>query len=78
MRRAGVWHRLEVGSYALAGNGLDVRTELRLGDRIEELLRELGSQPGQMLVLGLPEAGSLPENFEALLTQSPGWPVLLA
>jgi hypothetical protein len=29
-------------------------------------------------VLGLPEAGSLPENFEALLTRSPGWPVLLA
>ena len=54
-----------------------MRTELRLGDRIEELLRELGSQPGQMLVLGLPDAGSLPENFEALLTRSPGWPVLL-
>jgi hypothetical protein len=31
-----------------------------------------------MLILGLPEPGSLPDNFEALLTQSPGWPVLLA
>jgi hypothetical protein len=77
-RTAGVRQLLDVRSEAQAGHGLDVRTELRLGDRIEELLRELGSQPGQMLVLGLPEAGSLPENFEALLTQSPGWPVLLA
>jgi hypothetical protein len=67
-----------VRSEAQAGHGLDVRTELRLGDRIEELLRELASQPDQMLVLGLPEAGSLPESFDALLTQSPGWPVLLA
>jgi hypothetical protein len=65
-RTAGVRQLLDVRSEAQAGHGLDVRTELRLGDRIEEL------------VLGLPEAGSLPENFEALLTQSPGWPVLLA
>jgi len=77
-RTAGVRQLLDVRSEAQAGHGLDVRTELRLGDRIQELLRELGSQPGQMLVLGLPEPGSLPENFEALLTQSPGWPVLLA
>lgn len=77
-RTAGVRQLLDVRSEAQAGHGMDVRTELRLGDRIEELLRELGSQPGHMLVLGLPEAGSLPENFEALLTQSPGWPVLLA
>ncbi|MEO7385995.1 MAG: ABC transporter ATP-binding protein [Gammaproteobacteria bacterium] len=77
-RTAGVRQLLDVRSEAQAGHGLDVRTELRLGDRIEELLRELGSQPGQMLVLGLPDAGSLPDNFEALLTQSPGWPVLLA
>jgi hypothetical protein len=77
-RSAGVRQLLDVRSEAQAGHGLDVRTELRLGDRIEELLRELESQPGQMLVLGLPEHGSLPENFEALLNQSPGWPVLLA
>ncbi|MEO8224192.1 MAG: ABC transporter ATP-binding protein, partial [Gammaproteobacteria bacterium] len=77
-RTAGVRQLLDVRSEAQAGHGLDVRTELRLGDRIEELLRELGSQPGQMLILGLPESGVLPENFEPLLTQSPGWPVLLA
>lgn len=77
-RTAGVRQLLDVRSEAQAGHGLDVRTELRLGDRIEELLRELASQPDQMLVLGLPEAGSLPESFDALLTQSPGWPVLLA
>ena len=77
-RTAGVRQLLDVRSEAQAGHGLDVRTELRLGDRIQELLRELASQPEQMLVLGLPEPGSLPENFEALLTQSPGWPVLLA
>ncbi len=77
-RTAGVRQLLDVRSEAQAGHGLDVRTELRLGDRIEELLRELGSQPGQMLILGLPEPGLLPENFEALLTRSPGWPVLLA
>ena len=77
-RTAGVRQLLDVRSEAQAGHGLDVRTELRLGDRIEELLRELESPPGQLLILGLPEPGSLPENFEALLTQSPGWPVLLA
>lgn len=48
------------------------------GERIQELLRELATQPGQMLILGLPEPGWLPESFEDLLTQSPGWPVLLA
>ncbi len=77
-RTAGVRQLLDVRSEAQAGHGLDVRTELRFGDRISELLRELSTQPGQMLVLGLPESGSLPENFETLLTQSPGWPVLLA
>lgn len=77
-RTAGVRQLLDVRSEAQAGHGLDVRTELRLGDRIEELLRELAGQPGQMLVLGLPEPGSLPENFDVLLTQSPGWSVLLA
>ncbi len=77
-RTAGVRQLLDVRSEAQAGHGLDVRTELRLGDRIEELLRELEAQPCQMLILGLPEPGLLPESFEALLTQSPGWPVLLA
>jgi sulfate transport system ATP-binding protein len=77
-RTAGVRQLLDVRSEAQAGHGLDVRTELRLGDRIEELLRELEGQPGQMLILGLPEPGLLPESFEALLTPSPGWPVLLA
>lgn len=77
-RTAGVRQLLDVRSEAQAGHGLDVRTELRLGDPVQELLRELDGQPGQMLVLGLPEPGLLPENFAALLTQSPGWPVLLA
>ena len=77
-RTAGLRQLLDVRSEAQAGHGLDVRTELRLGDRIEELLRELEGQPDQMLILGLPEPGLLPESFEALLTQSPGWPVLLA
>jgi len=77
-RTAGLRQLLDVRSEAQAGHGLDVRTELRLGERIEELLRELEAQPGQMLILGLPEPGSLPDSFEALLTQSPGWSVLLA
>jgi sulfate transport system ATP-binding protein len=77
-RTAGVRQLLDVRSEAQAGHGLDVRTELRFGERIPELLRELGTQPGHMLVLGLPEHGSLPDTFESLLTQSPGWPVLLA
>ncbi|MDP2323628.1 MAG: ABC transporter ATP-binding protein [Gammaproteobacteria bacterium] len=77
-RTAGVRQLLDVRSEAHSSHGLDVRTELRLGDRIEELLRELDNQPGQMLVLGLPEPGALPQNFAVLLTRSPGWPVLLA
>jgi sulfate transport system ATP-binding protein len=78
IRTAGIRQLLDVRSEAHAGHGLDMRTELRLGDRIEELFGELDGQPGQMLVLGLPEPGTLPENFEILLTHSPGWPVLLA
>ena len=76
-RTAGVRHLLDVRSAAQTQHGLDVRTELRFGDRIPELLGELRENPRQLLILGLPASGSLPDDFDALLTAAPGWPVLL-
>lgn len=44
---------LNTRSRALAEHGLDLRTELRLGDTNTELERELSIEPNTMLVLGL-------------------------
>jgi sulfate/thiosulfate transport system ATP-binding protein len=44
---------LDARSAALADHGLDMRTEIRLGDPVTELLRELLAHEPAMLVLGL-------------------------
>ena len=44
---------LDARSAALADHGLDMRTEVRLGDPVPELLRELRAHEPAMLVLGL-------------------------
>ena len=47
---------LDARAVALARHGLDMRTELRVGDADEELLRELSRNEDTLLVLGLATA----------------------
>jgi hypothetical protein len=44
---------LDARSAALADHGLDMRTEIRLGDPVPELLRELLAREPAMLVVGI-------------------------
>ncbi|HUI61125.1 MAG TPA: ABC transporter ATP-binding protein [Steroidobacteraceae bacterium] len=67
---------LDARSEAQAVHGLEMRTELRFGNVPEELARQLGESPGQMLILGVCSLASLAERFGSLLTQST-WPVLI-
>ena len=67
---------LDARSEAQAVHGLEMRTELRFGDVAQELARQLGEAPGQMLILGVCEIERLVERFGALL-ESARWPVLI-
>jgi len=67
---------LDARSEAQAVHGLEMRTELRFGDVAQELARQLGEAPGQMLILGLCEVARLVERFGSLL-ESARWPVLI-
>jgi len=67
---------LDARSEAQAVHGLEMRTELRFGDVAQELARQLGETPGQMLILGLCEIARLVERFGSLL-ESARWPVLI-
>jgi sulfate transport system ATP-binding protein len=49
---------LDARSVAMAGHGLDMRTEARYGDLNSELLRELAAREPSMLVLGIGEPGA--------------------
>jgi sulfate transport system ATP-binding protein len=60
---------LDARSFARAEHGLDLRTELRFGDRDQELDRELALNANSMLVLGLDtqdaaETARLPDLLE--------------
>jgi hypothetical protein len=44
---------LDARSAALADHGLDMRTEIRLGDSVTELMRELLAHEPAMLVVGI-------------------------
>jgi sulfate transport system ATP-binding protein len=67
---------LDARSEAQAVHGLEMRTELRFGDVAQELARQLGESPGQMLILGVCGVGRLVERFGTLL-ESARWPVLI-
>lgn len=69
---------LDARSAALAGHGLDMRTELRIGREAEELQKELDAHPNSMLVLGTSD----PERIDwtwmrGMLEGVPGRPVLI-
>jgi sulfate transport system ATP-binding protein len=67
---------LDARSEAQAVHGLEMRTELRFGEVSQELARQLGEAPGQMLILGVCEVARLVERFGSLL-ESARWPVLI-
>ena len=67
---------LDARSEAQAVHGLEMRTELRFGEVSQELARQLGEAPGQMLILGVCDIARLVDRFGKLL-ESTRWPVLI-
>ena len=68
---------LDARSEAQQSHGLEMRTELAIGETVTELTRNLSTGAAQMLVLGItdiPQAGSA---YRSLLAAQPGWPVLI-
>lgn len=76
-RPQGVRTLLDARSEAQAVHGLEMRTELRVGDAVEELAGQLAESPDQLLILGISNVEVLTERFNRLLTASPGWPILI-
>ncbi|MEQ1579028.1 MAG: ABC transporter ATP-binding protein [Steroidobacteraceae bacterium] len=76
-RPQGVRTLLDARSEAQAVHGLEMRTELRVGDAVEELAGQLAESPDQLLILGISNVEVLTERFGRLLTAAPGWPILI-
>jgi sulfate/thiosulfate transport system ATP-binding protein len=76
-RPQGVRTLLDARSEAQAVHGLEMRTELRVGDVVEELTGQLAESPDQLLILGISNIEVLSQRFGGLLSASPGWPVLI-
>jgi len=76
-RPRGVRSLLDARSEAQAVHGLEMRTELRVGDAVAELTEQLDESPDQLLILGVSHVDVLSERFGGLLSASPGWPVLI-
>jgi sulfate/thiosulfate transport system ATP-binding protein len=57
---------LDARSEAQAVHGLEMRTELRVGDVAQELTRQLSEGNDQLLILGVSDIGVLREQFTAL------------
>jgi hypothetical protein len=68
---------LDARSEAQAEHGLEMRTELAIGDTVSELTRNLASGSAQMLVLGITDITQAGTAYRSLLAAQPGWPVLL-
>jgi sulfate/thiosulfate transport system ATP-binding protein len=69
---------LDARSAALADHGLDMRTEIRLGDPVTELLRELLAHEPAMLVVGIgADSVAAMEWLPPLLEGSAQRPVLI-
>ncbi len=76
-RPEGVRTLLDARSEAQAVHGLEMRTELRVGDVVEELTGQLAESPDQLLIIGVSNIEVLYERFARLLSATPGWPVLI-
>ncbi len=68
---------LDARSEAQSSHGLEMRTELAIGETVSELTRTLSSGAAQMLVLGITDIEHAGTAYRSLLAAQPGWPVLL-
>jgi hypothetical protein len=68
---------LDARSEAQQSHGLEMRTELAIGETVTELTRNLSAGSAQMLVLGITDLSQAATAYRSLLAAQPGWPVLL-
>jgi sulfate/thiosulfate transport system ATP-binding protein len=68
---------LDARSEAQHSHGLEMRTELAIGETVTELTRNLSAGALQMLVLGITDISQAGTAYRSLLAAQPGWPVLL-
>jgi len=77
LRPIGVRTLLDARSEAQAVHGLEMRTELRFGAAADELLRQLGETPDQMLILGLSDLAALQGGLAPLFTVPISHPLMI-
>src|SRR6187397_2898672 len=68
---------LDARSEAQQSHGLEMRTELAIGETVTELTRNLSAGNAQMLVLGITDITQAGTAYRSLLAAQPGWPVLI-
>jgi sulfate transport system ATP-binding protein len=68
---------LDARSEAQQSHGLEMRTELAIGETVSELTRNLSAGGAQMLVLGITDITQAGTAYRSLLAAQPGWPVLI-
>jgi transposase len=68
---------LDARSEAQQTHGLEMRTELAIGETVTELTRNLSAGGSQMLVLGITDITHAGSAYRSLLAAQPGWPVLI-
>jgi len=68
---------LDARSEAQSVHGLEMRTELAIGETVAEITRNLSAGTAQMLVLGITDVHHAGSAYRSLLAAQPGWPVLI-
>jgi sulfate transport system ATP-binding protein len=68
---------LDARSEAQSVHGLEMRTELAIGETVTEITRNLSAGTAQMLVLGITDIHHAGTAYRSLLAAQPGWPVLI-
>ena len=68
---------LDARSEAQQSHGLEMRTELAIGETVTEITRNLSTGSAQMLVLGISDITQAGTAYRSLLNAQPGWPVLI-
>ncbi len=68
---------LDARSEAQQSHGLEMRTEIAIGETVAELTRNLSAGTEQMLVLGISDIRQAATAYRSLLAAQPGWPVLI-
>ena len=76
-RAAPMRQLLDARSEAQSVHGLEMRTELAIGETVAELTRNLSTGTSQMLVLGISDVHQAGTAYRSLLAAQPGWPVLI-